>query len=184
MDVYFVSGNEYKISEVKHILDSRIITVISFKEKINEIQSEDMEVIVKDKAIKAFKIIGRPLLVEQTGLLLDKLGGLPGGLTQVFWDSLKEDSFCNIFSPTGTAALAARTVLAYCDGKTIKTFDGEVRGIIVKEPRGCRDFQWDCIFQPNGFDKTFAEMGSQKNKISMRKIALEKFRMHLESIYD
>ena len=50
--------------------------------------------------------------------------------------------------------------------------------------RGNRDFQWDCVFQPDTYDKTFAEMGEQKNTISMRKIALEKLRNYLEESYE
>ena len=68
----------------------------------------------------------------------------------------------------------------YCDGKQIKTFDGEINGRIVFPPRGNRDFQWDCVFQPEGHDQTFAEMGEKKNLISMRKIAIEKLKEYLE----
>ena len=58
-------------------------------------------------------------------------------------------------------------------------FKGEVPGVIVS-PRGPVDsFGWDPIFQPNGFDKTFAELGSeQKNQISHRVKALNLFRRH------
>ena len=74
----------------------------------------------------------------------------------------------------------AKTIVAFCDGKRIKLFEGEISGRIVSEPRGNRDFQWDCVFQPNGYNETFAEMGEKKNGISMRKIALEKLKKYLE----
>ena len=61
-----------------------------------------------------------------------------------------------------------------------KYFEGIVKGKIV-EPRGESDFGWDPIFVPEGFGKTFAEMGvEEKNKISHRKIALEKLRKFVE----
>ena len=184
MNLYFLSSNEYKIAEVKSILDSTSITVMAVNEKINEIQSNDMNEIAIDKALKAFMSIGRPILVEQTGLLLKDFGNLPGGLTQIFWDSLQADNFCKYFSATGTAQVIAKTVIAYCNGKQIQTFEGEIGGIIVSSPRGNRAFQWDCVFQPDGFDKTFAELGDKKNQISMRKIALEKLRDYLEGVHD
>lgn len=180
MNIYFLSSNENKINEVKSILDSEIITILPVKEKINEIQSNDMNKIAIDKALKAFKSIGRPILVEQTGLLLKDLGGLPGGLTQIFWDSLEADNFSKYFSATETGQVTAKTVIAYCDGKQIQTFEGEIKGSVVTHPRGNRDFQWDCIFQPDNYEQTFAEMGEMKNSISMRKIALEKLRNYLE----
>ena len=183
MNIYFLSSNEYKIREVKTILDSEKITVLPVTQKINEIQSNNMEEIATDKAIKAFISIGRPILVEQTGLLLNDFGKLPGGLTQIFWDSLQADNFSRYFSSDSLNVIAI-TVVAFCDGKQIKTFEGEIQGTIVRFPRGNRDFQWDCVFQPDTYDKTFAEMGEQKNTISMRKIALEKLRNYLEDSYE
>ncbi len=180
MDIYFLSANKFKINEVQTILSSPNITIHSVATKINEIQSNDMTEIALDKARKAFQQIGRPILIEQTGLLIKDFGNLPGGLTQIFWDSLEADKFSDIFSKIGSAEVTAKTVLAFCDGKQIHTFEGEVDGLIVCPPRGNKDFQWDCVFEPLGYDKTFAELGTKKNDISMRKIALEKLRAYLE----
>lgn len=180
MDIYFLSSNQSKIAEIENILQSKSITIHSVEKKINEIQSNDMQEIAKDKALKAFKEIGRCVLVEQTGLLIQDFGNLPGGLTQIFWDSLEADKFSNIFSKIGSAEAVAKTVLAFCDGKSIKVFEGEIKGHIVCPPRGDRSFQWDCVFEPRGYDKTFAEMGKEKNKISMRKLALDNLKAYLE----
>ena len=98
MKLYFISSNRFKINEVKNILESDKISVIAVSQKIHEIQSENMIEIVKSKATEAFKRIRRPLLVEQTGLLIKDFGNLPGGLTQIFWDSLQADKFGEIFS--------------------------------------------------------------------------------------
>ena len=182
MKIYFVSSNKNKIDEVKSILESDEIHVVAVNEKIHEIQSEDMEKIVRDKAVKVFAKIRRPLLVEQTGLLIKDFGQLPGGLTQIFWDSLQADKFSDTFSKIGSAEATAKTVLAFCDGKKVYTFEGTVEGEIISPPKGNREFQWDCVFKPKGYDKTFAEMGEEKNKISMRKVALEKLRVYLEGI--
>lgn len=78
MKIYFLSSNEHKITEVRKILSSDTIEVLAFSNKINEIQSEDMHAIARDKVIKAYKIIARPVFVEQTGLLIKKFGNLPG----------------------------------------------------------------------------------------------------------
>ena len=70
-------------------------------------------------------------------------------------------------------------MLAYCDGRKVYTFEGEIKGDIINPPRGNREFQWDCVFQPDGYDKTFAELDKKKNQISMRKIALERLKEFL-----
>lgn len=77
----------------------------------------------------------------------------------------------------------AKTVVGFCDGREIRLFSGEIDGTIVNPPRGNRAFQWDCIFQPEGFNETFAEMGDRKKDISMRKKALEKLKVYLEAKY-
>jgi XTP/dITP diphosphohydrolase len=179
-ELRFVSSNPHKIAEAQEILEPHRIKVISSPLKIEELQTTDTPRLVHDKVLKAFRQIGRPLFVEHTGLYLTHLNGLPGGLTQIFWDSLQADRFAELFGKLApNRAVTARTALAYCDGKKIYDFDGKVEGQIVPEPRGNRDFQWDCVFQPNGYKLTFAEMGEKKNDISMRRLALDSFAAYL-----
>src|SRR5918911_46133 len=92
-EVRFVSSNPYKIDEARVILSTRNINVVPSPIKIEELQTIDTEKLVHDKVLKALGEIGRPLFVEHTGLYLEHLNGLPGGLTQIFWDSLQADRF-------------------------------------------------------------------------------------------
>ena len=167
MKLRFLSSNRHKISEVSKILGAIDVSVVPVGQKIEEIQTEDVEAIVRDKTIKAFHKLGCPLFVEHTSLHLAALNGLPAGLTQVFWDRLGADRVSALF--------VAKTRIGYCDGKKIHQFEGEVAGKITPKPEGNRDFQWDCVFIPNGEKRTFAEMGDDKNAISMRKHALDSF---------
>jgi XTP/dITP diphosphohydrolase len=181
--VRFVSSNRHKIAEAKQILGAHEIDVIASALKIEELQTKDTFRLVHDKVLKAFRQIGRPLFVEHTGLYLEHLNGLPGGLTQIFWDSLEADKFAELFGKLApNHNVTARTAIAYCDGQRIYDFEGEIPGQIVPEARGDRAFQWDCVFQPSGYTLTFAEMGHKKNDISMRRIALDRLASHLVGI--
>lgn len=181
MHIRFLSGNEHKLTEASSILSPIGIHVIPLSIKIEELQSSDSASIVRDKASKAFQKIGHPLFVEQTGLFIDSLNGFPGGLTQVFWDTLEADKVSLLFGQGDDTGVTARTRIGYCDGRRIYQFQGEIRGRIASKPRGNPAFQWDCIFIPDGHSETFAEMGDKKNDISMRRIALEQFAQHLRS---
>lgn len=181
MEISFVTKNPHKAKEVETILGDIGVTIVHAPLTIHEIQTEDIKHIVRDKVLKAFKQVGRPLFVEHTGLYIDSLQGFPGGLTQLFWDKLKADRFSELFGNLENTALTAKTVIAFCDAQKIYIFEGALEGNIAPEPQGNRDFQWDCVFIPKGFQETFAEMGEKKNEISMRKLAFDRFREFLDS---
>jgi len=180
-EVRFVSSNPFKIEEAKSILSPVGITVVPVDMKIEELQTTDTERLVKDKALKAFSAIARPLFVEHTGLYLNYLNGLPGGLTQIVWDSLQADRFSELFGRSPDPSVIAKTTICYSDGKRMHIFIGEVVGRIASAPAGNRDFQWDCVFIPDGETITFAEMGDKKNDISMRKQALDSYAAFLKA---
>lgn len=181
MKIRFMSGNKHKIGEVKSILAPVGVEVVPVRRKLEELQTDDVERLVRDKLTKAFELIGRPLFVEHTGLYLEGLNGLPAGLTQIFWDKLEADKFAALVEGLGNPVVVAKTVLGYCDGQQVHLFEGSVNGSVPKAPGGRRDFQWDCVFVPDGHTQTFAEMGDLKNEISMRRKALDAFAAYLVS---
>ncbi len=135
--------------------------------------------------MKAFKVVGRPLFVEHTGLYLAYLNDLPGGLTQLFWDRLEADRFCELFGNTANTTVVAKTVIGYVDGRRCHTFRGEAEGHVARKPRGPRGFQWDCCFIPADYSQTYAELGmTKKNEISMRRRALDRFAAALREVRD
>jgi XTP/dITP diphosphohydrolase len=180
-EVRFVSGNRFKINEAQSILASVGVTIVPIDMKIEELQTEDTVRLVRDKALKAFKNIARPLFVEHTGLYLNFINGLPGGLTQIVWDTLRADRFSDLFGKSPDPSVIAKTTICYVDGKLMHIFVGEITGKIASTPMGNRDFQWDCVFIPDGDTKTFAEMGNKKNDISMRRKALDKYATFLKA---
>lgn len=182
MKLRFLSANSHKIDEVRQILAPIGVETISVSQKVEELQTEDVDKLVRDKILKAFALIGRPIFVEHTGLYLDGLNGLPAGLTQIFWDRLEADRFSALVKGLGDQRVTARTVIGYCDGRKVSLFSGEVRGVVPPVPAGPRDFQWDCVFVPEGEKQTFAEMGGRKNFISMRRKALDNFAAHLRTV--
>jgi len=68
-----------------------------------------------------------------------------------------------------------RTVIALIQHGEVHEFEGIVNGVIIRERRGGEGFGYDPIFQPDGYDKTFAELGTDiKNQISHRARATAK----------
>jgi XTP/dITP diphosphohydrolase len=179
MRVRFLSSNERKIAETQAILEGTSVEVIPVRRRLHEIQDADLDHLVREKCVQAFRLIGRPVFVEHTGLFIEALNGLPGGLTRIFWDTLGAERVAALFGGPDSRA-TARTRIGYCDGCAIRQFEGEITGNIAPEPRGDAEGEWDGVFVPDGETETFAEMGGRKNAISMRRAALEALRAHLE----
>jgi len=118
----------------------------------------ELEIIVRDKLLKAYKQFGLPCIVEHGAILIDSLNKLPGGISKVVWDNI-EDKICKLILPGEPRTATAKSVIGYCDGKRVHLFIGETKGKVAEEAKGDRKFQWDPIFIPEGTDKTYSELG-------------------------
>ncbi|WP_158789127.1 non-canonical purine NTP pyrophosphatase [Granulicella sp. L46] len=181
MKLYFVTMNPFKEQEVTQYLQDAPVDLQVFKYPIQEILNLNLEVIARDKALKAYARLGRPCAVEHGGLSIEALQGLPGGLSKVVWDSVA-DKVCNFLDANESRAASAQTVIGYCDGKRVHLFKGETKGTISECSRGDYAFQWDPIFIPNGDTRTYAEMGfPEKARYSQAAKAWGEFAAYLRA---
>jgi XTP/dITP diphosphohydrolase len=183
-ELRFLTKNAGKFDELKLLMRSTRYRLIRDETDIKEIQTENMNELVRDKTLKAFAEVRRPLIVDHTGLEFDLLNGFPSGLTSVFYEKLKAKGIADLIGVSSNNRVTAITLLGYCDGRKIKIFRGSLKGKVAPEPRerkGRKGFQWDSIFIPNGYAQTFWEMGTtKKNEISMRRLAFDKLVKYLK----
>lgn len=175
--ITFATTNEGKLKEAQEILN---IPIESIKLEVDEIQTLDPIECVEKKAIAAFQIAKKPILVEDTCLFFDAWNGLPGVFINFFMKTLDNEGMLTLLQQEKNRKAIAQTNYCFFDGKNKITTSGIIKGEISKTQKGANGFGWDTIFIPDGSDKTYAEMtNSEKNAISMRKIALEKLRREL-----
>lgn len=176
--VTFVTGNAKKLEEVKAIL-GQSIPFQSLKLDLPELQGEP-EDISKEKARLAALQVNGPVLVEDTCLCFNALKGLPGPYIKWFLQKIGHEGLNNLlmaYEDKSAYALCAFSFTLGPDAEPL-TFVGKTLGKIVP-PRGPNDFGWDPIFEPNGYDQTYAEMPKEeKNKISHRSKALALVKSH------
>ncbi len=173
----FVSSNAGKVHEVEAMLGAR---VEQLDLDLPEIQALEVDDVARHKAVTAFERAGRPVMVEDTGLYIEALRGLPGALVRWFLATIGPGGICDLIPAGADRSARARTVVAYCDGGTVQLFRGETAGFVVAAPTGEGGFGWDPIFQPAGATATFAEMDMAEKRIySMRRQALEQLRERL-----
>lgn len=173
----FVTSNPGKVREAEAILGHPIEQLAL---DLPEIQALDVDEVVREKARAAFAVANRPVMVEDTGLSIDALRGLPGALVRWFLLTIGTAGIAALI-PSGVARGArATTAVAVCDGTTVDVFVGETAGEIVLHPAGEAGFGWDSLFRPTGATRTFAQMDlPEKNVFSMRRQALLQLRDHL-----
>jgi XTP/dITP diphosphohydrolase len=130
------------------------------------------------------------VLAEDSGLEVDCLGGQPGIHSARFAgpEATDEQNIRKLLSCLKGVSLEKRKAKFVCvvsiahKGKIIKTFRGQVRGIILEEPRGENGFGYDPVFYYPQAKKTFAQLKtSEKNRVSHRARALRKLRKFLFS---
>ncbi|XP_030383934.1 inosine triphosphate pyrophosphatase [Scaptodrosophila lebanonensis] len=181
--ITFVTGNSKKLEELVAILGPSFPrTIVSKKVDLPELQGEINEIAEK-KCKEAARQVDGPVLVEDTSLCFNALEGLPGPYIKWFLEKLKPEGLHRLLSGWEDKSARAICTFGYCESvdSEPKIFQGITEGTIV-EPRGPRDFGWDPIFQPTGYDKTYAELPkTEKNKISHRYRALNKLQKHFES---
>lgn len=182
-DIVFATNNKNKLKEMCEIMDG-LYHVMSLEEiGCHEEIIEDADTIQGNAKIKADFITNRyhiDCFADDTGLEVEALNGAPGvysaryaGEHCSYQDNVNK--MLNALDGVENRKAVFRTVIALnLEGETYY-FEGRCEGQITKEQRGSEGFGYDPIFQPDGFDETFAELGMDvKNSISHRGRATQK----------
>jgi non-canonical purine NTP pyrophosphatase (RdgB/HAM1 family) len=174
----FVTGNPNKVWEASEILDLALESVQV--DGLFEIQSPDIDAVVRHKAEQAYSILQSPVMVEDSGLVFHAWNGLPGALVKWFEETVSCDGMLKMLDGFDNRGATAICCFAVYDGKNMKIARGEVNGTLSRSIRGENGFGWDVIFIPDGYEQTYAEMSpNEKNAISHRKRALDKLKQEL-----
>ncbi len=179
MPIYFATSNPNKLREIQALLHQPVEQV---QIDLVEVQAVHVEEVIEQKSREAYAKLGRPVLVEDTGLAIHAWNGLPGALVRWFLKTVGPAGICQMLDPFPDRAATAKTCLGLFDGTQARIFTGQIDGVIASFPRGEGGFGWDSIFIPAGSQKTFAEMSAEeKGAISMRRKAVDQLKTYLAS---
>ena len=192
MKIVFATNNKNKLSEIRDMLKGSIevmsLSDIGCHDDIPE-TADTLEGNAIQKARYIYGRYGLPCFADDTGLEVDALGGEPGVYSARYAGGEGHDSEANMnklmdrLGGSDDRRARFRTVIALITGSGesgTKLFEGIAEGEIIREKRGGEGFGYDPIFMPEGYDKTFAELGTAlKNKISHRAKAVAALVSHL-----
>ena len=195
MKIVFATNNPHKLSEIREILGERFevlsLNDIGCHADIPE-TSDNLEGNALLKALYIYENYHISCFADDTGLEVDALNGAPGVFSARYAGE-GHDSEANMqkllheLGENNNRNARFRTVIALIiidedihKAKDVRTFEGIVEGKITREKHGNEGFGYDPIFQPNGYDETFAQLGMDiKNHISHRAKAVEKLAQYL-----
>ena len=203
MKIVFATNNQHKLSEIRDILGESI-EVLSLKDINCDVDIPETGKTLEENALQKAQYVYDhyhiDCFADDTGLEVDALGGAPG-VYSARYAGEGHDSEANMakllkeLGDEDNRKARFRTVIALIQKKNIcpcgcnsikevHQFEGIVDGEIIRERRGGEGFGYDPIFQPDGYDKTFAELGMDiKNHISHRARATHKLADYLLKIF-
>jgi XTP/dITP diphosphohydrolase len=200
MKIVFATNNGHKLSEIRQILGSRV-EVLSLKDIGCDVDIPETGTTLEANALQKAQYIYDhyhiDCFADDTGLEVDALNGAPGVYSARYaamgpMSPIGQISPMNPTGPThdseanmtrlllelgenNNRKARFRTVIALIQQEEVHEFEGIVTGQIIRERRGGEGFGYDPIFQPDGYDQTFAELGVEvKNQISHRARATAK----------
>lgn len=178
----FATNNAHKTEEVAHILAPNY-EILNLKD-INCLVDipETGNTFAENANLKStyvFENFGLDCFADDSGLEVEALNNEPG-IYSARYSGVKNDTTnlqLLLKNMEGQSNRRARfkTVISLLKNGENHLFEGIIEGTIRSVPSGTNGFGYDPIFQPDGYDITFAEMDmSEKNKISHRALAMQK----------
>lgn len=173
----FATGNANKVKEAQALLGNDIkvksLHDLGYFEELSETH-DTLESNALEKSEFIYQKFGENCFSEDTGLEVEALNGEPGVYSARYAGPDKgaeENIELVLHKLKGHTNRKARfrTVISLIINGTEHRFEGTVEGTILETRKGTAGFGYDPVFQPNGYDKTFAEMPlEEKAPISHR----------------
>ncbi|WP_420317541.1 RdgB/HAM1 family non-canonical purine NTP pyrophosphatase [Ekhidna sp.] len=189
MKVCFASHNANKVKELNEMVPDHI-SILGLEELgIKEDIEESGKTLEENSLIKARYVFEKhkiPVIADDSGLVVHALNGEPGVYSARYAgpeknDDMNMDLLLKNLETVSDRSAAFQTVISYIDESgQLNQFKGEIQGKIIDVKKGNNGFGYDPIFQPIGYEGTFAELSSDlKNRISHRARAVHKLLEYL-----
>lgn len=162
--IFFATNNINKIQEAQGILSNFGIVIEKIDVKKVEIQSDVLEEIVLYALKKVNKRI-IPIIIEDSGLFIEKLNGFPGPYSSYVYRKIGCDGILKLLEGEKEREAKFVSIVGFKKDKLIKIFKGEIVGRIAYRKMGRHGFGFDPIFIPENIEKTFAEMNLEEKNL-------------------
>jgi len=134
--ILFATSNKEKIQIAETVCGEANITVKAVAIDIDEIQGEDPEIIVRDKAHRAYEQLGMPVVVSDDTWDIRALRGFPGAYMKSINYWFKAEDFLRLMHGVKDRHITLHQYLAFTDGNVTEVFKNDIEGQIINQARG------------------------------------------------
>ena len=174
--VWFMTENPDKFREARSILDAQGIQIRQLNQAKVEVQDSSLEKIARFAVKTAPVNPAGLLLVEDSGLFINALGGFPGPFSSYVYKTIGLKGIIALIHGKRRSAYFQSSIAVGSIGLQPRVFTGIVRGSVSRKIAGTGGFGYDPIFVPVGLRETFGQTSEDfKNKNSHRAKAFLKF---------
>ncbi len=174
--VVLVTRNQHKLRELEPLFREYGVPFDTTDHEKWEIRSDDVVEIARVAAERAFEVLRRPLVVDDTAFYIDALNGFPRTYPAFVLQTIGRRGILKLMEDVADRRARFITAVAYQDDELSATFKGTMEGHIATDERGMGGFGYDPIFIPEGHHVTYAQLSlEQKVAISHRSRAFRAF---------
>lgn len=187
-ELYYVTSNSDKFELVYRYLERNApnIQLKPCAHDLIEIQSYNQEEVAIDKARQAWKLLQKPVLIDDAGIYFEKYRDFPGVFTKFVYHALGRDGLRKLVVP-GDRACFRLTMVYWYGPEQYATFIGECQGHIVDQVQFVPGLgsPYDALFAPVEDPRSFAELHAtgEHEQYHYRLKALQKF-LHWRTLRD
>lgn len=194
MKFVLASNNKGKLKEMREILSQLGIEVLSQQEAGIAVEPEETGTTFAENALikarAAMEASGLAAIADDSGIVVEALGGAPGVYSARYGDCSSDEERVQLLlknmenEEQRAAKFVSNIAVVFPDGAELVTA-GECCGELTREPRGENGFGYDPIFYMDRFGRTLAEVSAEeKNAVSHRGRALRAMKEKLTEYFE
>lgn len=174
MEVHIVTTNNDKYDEISTVLNRYGIQTIHENAELDEIE-DNMEDIVKSKAEQAFSIVGKPIVVDDTGMFFEAYDNYPGHQSKRLYQEIGLEGLLEKLKDKNKKA-HFKSLICFKDEKETRIFEGKLTGSITEliDNDSRKQFPYDSVFIPDEYSITLSKIPwEDRTKVSHRSEAVK-----------
>jgi len=157
-NLHFVTGNEIKFRLADTVCRRFNVNLEQVALDIPEMQADDGEPVARDKALRAFELLQKPVVVTDDSWIIPGLNGFPGPYMKFMNNWFTPEDWLRLTGSLEDRRIILRQIAVYQDADQQKVFTVDIEGLLLDEIRGQSKYSHNTIFSMDNGEHSDAEL--------------------------